>query len=130
MGAKCEFCGSRDKACSSFREYAHCDEALFHANIDWDEAVDSELRYYPNEGGLEPEVKTLGRAEDVINIPEHYAKWKIEPITFVMKNGLPFAEGNVIKYTMRHRDKNGLEDIKKAIKYLKFIAEADYGVEL
>ena len=74
--------------------------------------------------------KTLGQPEDVINIPEHYAKWEIEPITFIMKNNLPFAEGNVIKYAMRHRDKNGLEDIKKAIKYLKFIAEQDYGVEL
>lgn len=145
MGTKCEYCGSRDAACESFREYAHCDVALDQANkaenLYRDEAerraradadaIDFELRYYPDDDELpQASVKTLGRPDDVINIPDHYAKWTIEPITFIMENELPFAEGNVIKYTMRHMDKNGLEDIKKAIKYLKFIAEKTYGAEL
>ena len=138
MGTPCEFCGSRDKSCENLGKYVRCDEALFLAEKEYGDIVDFELRYYPDEDQDEPAVdlpnlrriKPLGQPEDVINIPNHYAKWEIEPITFVMKNGLPFAEGNVIKYTMRHRDKNGLEDIKKAIKYLKFIAEMEYGAEL
>lgn len=58
--------------------------------------------------------------------PEHYSRWKIEPVSFIMKNNIPFAEGNVIKYTMRHDAKNGLEDIQKAIRYLEMIIERDY----
>lgn len=67
---------------------------------------------------------------DNINTPEHYSGYKIEPITFIMVNKLPYAEGNVVKYVCRHDKKNGLEDIEKAIKYLKFIAKDTYGVEL
>jgi len=64
---------------------------------------------------------------DDINTPGHYANWPIEPITFIMRNDLPFAEGNVVKYTIRHSKKNGLEDLRKAAKYLDFIARNTYG---
>jgi hypothetical protein len=56
---------------------------------------------------------------------DHYVM-KIEPIEFIMRNKIPFAEGNVIKYVSRHRQKNGVEDILKAIEYLKFIAFYEY----
>ena len=52
-------------------------------------------------------------------------KYKIEPITFVMTNQLPFAEGNVIKYIMRWRDKNGIQDLKKAKRYIDLIIELE-----
>jgi hypothetical protein len=70
-------------------------------------------------------------SEESINMisdvsPEHYSRWKIEPVSFIMKNNIPFAEGNVIKYTMRHDAKNGLKDIQKAIRYLEMIIERDY----
>lgn len=55
----------------------------------------------------------------------HYTKWAIQPIEFIVKNAVPYREANVIKYTMRHRDKNGAEDIRKAIHYLEMILE-DY----
>ena len=29
--------------------------------------------------------------------PEHYSQFEIEPFDFIHKNGLGFAEGNVIK---------------------------------
>ena len=57
----------------------------------------------------------------------HYRTFAIQPAVFIIKNKLPFAEGNVIKYTLRHRSKNGAEDIKKAIHYLKMILEIEYG---
>ena len=53
--------------------------------------------------------------------PQHYSKWKIEPIKFIMQNQLDFCEGNVVKYVMRWRDKNGIADLKKARQYIDFL---------
>ena len=58
--------------------------------------------------------------------PEHYARWRVEPITFIMQNELPYAEGNVVKYIMRWRYKNGLEDLLKARRYIDMIIEEEY----
>lgn len=60
----------------------------------------------------------------------HYKKWKIQPVEFIYHNSIPFLEGNVIKYTLRHNDKNGLEDLKKAKHYLELIAYLRYGEEI
>ena len=46
---------------------------------------------------------------DNIKDPKHYARWKIEPVHFIMENEIPYAEGNVIKYVMRWKYKGGLE---------------------
>jgi len=56
---------------------------------------------------------------------EHY-NMPIQPTEFIFKNGIPFIEGNIIKYVTRHREKNGAEDILKAIHYLELILEYDY----
>tara|TARA_R110000782_G_scaffold26984_3_gene68672 strand:- start:1778 stop:1978 length:201 start_codon:yes stop_codon:yes gene_type:complete len=53
--------------------------------------------------------------------PQHYSKYKIEPIDFIQANDLGFCEGNVIKYVLRHKDKNGLEDLLKAKQYIEFL---------
>lgn len=50
--------------------------------------------------------------------PHHYARFKIEPVEFIMVNGLPFAIGNVIKYVCRWDAKDGIQDLKKARRYL------------
>jgi hypothetical protein len=55
---------------------------------------------------------------------EHYDA-PIQPVDFIVKNDIPFREGNVIKYVCRHRSKNGREDIEKAIDYLEMILK-DY----
>lgn len=57
---------------------------------------------------------------------EHYAKYKIQPTEFINANRIPFIEGNVIKYVTRHRDKNGRQDIEKAIHYLQLLLEWEY----
>ena len=60
---------------------------------------------------------------DNVNNPQHYkAKavrlvLDIEPIT-ILKD-LPFCKGNAIKYVLRYKNKNGLEDLKKAEYYIK-----------
>jgi hypothetical protein len=58
--------------------------------------------------------------------PDHYAKWVIEPITFIMQNGFEFWRGNIIKYAARAGSKmyDGLDetqseilDLEKVIRY-------------
>ena len=58
--------------------------------------------------------------------PTHYDLKKIQPIDYINANSLNFNEGNVIKYITRHKEKNGAEDIKKAIKYCEFILKYNY----
>jgi len=50
----------------------------------------------------------------------------IQPVEYITKNNIPFLEGNVIKYVTRHKKKNGIEDIKKAIHYCELILELQY----
>lgn len=57
----------------------------------------------------------------------HYKTLAIQPVEFIHKNDLGFLEGNVIKYITRHRDKNGADDIRKAIHYCQLILELEYG---
>lgn len=55
----------------------------------------------------------------------HYAKMKIQPVVFIVENDIPYREANAIKYICRHKNKNGRQDIEKAIHYLEMILE-DY----
>ena len=56
----------------------------------------------------------------------HYTTKAIQPIEYIQANRMLFEEGNVVKYVTRHQDKNGADDIRKAIHYLAFILERDY----
>ena len=57
---------------------------------------------------------------------KHYRSMKIQPAEFINENKLLFAEGNAIKYIIRHQDKNGKEDLLKAIHFIEMIIERDY----
>lgn len=62
--------------------------------------------------------------------PEHYRQGGIQPIEFIMSQGMEFLEGNIVKYISRWRHKNGIEDLHKARHYLEFLirkAEQDVG---
>jgi hypothetical protein len=61
--------------------------------------------------------------------PDYYARYDIEPVSFIMRNQIPFAEGSVIKYVLRHDMKGGKEDIDKAIRYLEMIKEEKYNAK-
>lgn len=52
---------------------------------------------------------------------DHYKKYPIQPLEFIMKNNLGFCEGNVIKYVLRHKNKNGVEDLEKAKHYIEML---------
>tara|TARA_R110002074_G_scaffold326376_1_gene496697 strand:- start:32 stop:403 length:372 start_codon:yes stop_codon:yes gene_type:complete len=49
----------------------------------------------------------------------HYSKLGIEPYEYSIKNELNCYQFNVIKYVTRYKDKNGIEDLKKAINTLE-----------
>lgn len=55
--------------------------------------------------------------KDNVNLPEHYARFKHEPVRFSMENRLDAFQFNILKYTCRHDSKNGIEDIDKVIRY-------------
>lgn len=38
---------------------------------------------------------------DHVNRPDHYTRYEIEPIEFIMRNDLPFHVGNIVKYAVR-----------------------------
>lgn len=56
----------------------------------------------------------------------HYKGMVIQPVEYITKNKLGFIEGSVIKYVSRHRQKNGAEDIKKAIHFLELLLKLEY----
>lgn len=53
----------------------------------------------------------------------HYTKMKIQPFHYSMANGLDPMQHTVVKYVTRFRDKNGIEDLKKAIHTLELLIE-------
>lgn len=55
--------------------------------------------------------------------PNHYKAGKITPIDYILDQNMDFLEGNVIKYVSRYKNKNGVEDLKKARWYLDKLIE-------
>lgn len=51
----------------------------------------------------------------------HYKDMAIQPVEFIIANGLGFCEGNIIKYTCRYKQKNGVEDLRKVIHYAEML---------
>ena len=65
---------------------------------------------------------------DNVNHPKHYCKGGLECIQVIKAQLTPeqnvgYLYGNVLKYMWRWPDKNGLEDLQKAAKYLEWLQE-------
>lgn len=56
---------------------------------------------------------------------DHYKKLKIQPIEYIHANGIPFAEGSVIKYVTRWREKGGIKDLEKAKHFIDLLIELE-----
>jgi hypothetical protein len=54
--------------------------------------------------------------------PNHYNKG-VEMWDYAYTHKLDFFEGNIVKYITRWKDKNGVEDLKKARQYLDKLIE-------
>ena len=66
---------------------------------------------------------------DMVNHPSHYTAGGIECIKAIEASMPPdgfqdYCKGNVLKYVWRFRQKNGLEDLKKARVYLNWMIES------
>ena len=57
---------------------------------------------------------------------EHYKQYAIQPAQFALANGLDYAQSNAIKYIVRHKDKNGVQDLDKAIHYIELLKQHHY----
>ena len=57
---------------------------------------------------------------------EHYKNMAIQPSEYIYRNNLNWLQGNVIKYVTRFKQKNGVQDIDKAIHYLELLKEWEY----
>lgn len=58
--------------------------------------------------------------DDMINSPPHYmGKGNLEVIDVIESFSLGYNLGNVIKYVLRAKNKNGWQDLKKARWYLE-----------
>jgi hypothetical protein len=75
------------------------------------------------EADVEAFLKSFEKQSDMVRQPSHYARFTIEPATFIAANKLPFDVGNVVKYVCRYDAKNGREDLKKAARYIEMIIE-------
>ena len=60
----------------------------------------------------------------------HYKDYAIQPVEFIYTNNVPFIEGNIIKYVMRHREKNGVQDLMKARHYIDLLIDLEYNQPL
>jgi len=55
----------------------------------------------------------------------HYKTLKIQPVEYIHANGIGYAEGNVIKYLTRWKDKGGIADLEKAKHYIDLLIELE-----
>lgn len=55
----------------------------------------------------------------------HYKQLKIQPVEYIHANNIGYFEGCVIKYVTRWRNKNGLEDLRKARHFIDLLIELE-----
>ena len=73
-------------------------------------------------------VPSVNAKHDNVNRPKHYCKGGLECIQVIKAQLTPeqykgYLYGNVLKYMWRWPEKNGLEDLQKAAKYLEWLQE-------
>lgn len=87
--------------------------------------MDRKLEEFDDRMLKEAGYKAPEKKPDMVWSPPHYARFTIQPLDFVMANGLSYAVGNVIKYVCRYPHKGRpLEDLEKAKSYIEtLIAE-------
>ena len=66
-----------------------------------------------------------GKVNDTVNHPSHYNYAKMEVIEVIDAFDCNFEQGNIIKYVLRYKHKNGLEDLSKAMWYLQHLIEKE-----
>ena len=60
----------------------------------------------------------------------HYQKYKYQPMEISIANNLDALQHTMLKYVMRHKDKNGVEDLKKVIHTAQLAAKIQYNEDI
>jgi hypothetical protein len=71
-------------------------------------------------GPAATEIPSYGPAEWT---PDHYRGDGLQPFDVINAFGLDFYEGNAIKYVLRWRKKNGVQDLRKARTYVQILID-------
>jgi len=88
--------------------------------------INSEWRKLIEEQENFKEMVMAEHTTDIVNEPAHYARWEIEPITYIMLNDFEFWRGNIVKYASRAgfklydgktKDASEIVDLEKVIRY-------------
>lgn len=124
------------------------DTPRFKSNISgWEYYLDLEddVEYIGEEGADDmfpdyEETLTIQPTKDVVkqdnvNHPNHYRTGKTECIVAMeemlsTEEFIGYLRGNIYKYTYRYKDKNGIEDLKKAQWYLNKLIEKEHQKEV
>lgn len=104
----------------------YVEECSFNFDADWLELVE-DVAEQKEQADLAPTPANNISAKQTQIGGDHYKNFAIQPIEYIMKNNLSFGQGNVIKYVTRYKDKNGIEDLKKAKHYIDLLIEEEYG---
>jgi hypothetical protein len=88
--------------------------------------VTTEIEAMEESYAAEPEPERIATALDVQVGGDHYKKFPIQPVEFIHANGIPFIEGNIIKYIVRWREKNGIKDLEKVKHYVDLLIDLEH----
>lgn len=71
-------------------------------------------------------MNTVGGRDIMNNTPIHYKNGtEIDVIEFCDLYKLDFTEGNIIKYIVRYKRKDGIKDLEKALTYLNRLIDRE-----
>lgn len=74
---------------------------------------------------LYPKEEPSNKAATNKQVGGNHYQLPIQPIEYILANGLGYCEANVVKYVSRWRNKGGIQDLKKAIHYLEMLIEQE-----
>lgn len=104
------------------------DETLAVAAMGLGGAADNEFaRQYQK---MQQDKQQYASALDKQVSGSHYKSKAIQPVEYIHANGLGFCEGNVIKYVTRWKEKNGIDDLEKALHYLEILIQLERRKEI
>lgn len=71
--------------------------------------------------------KQLGTVNDIQHGGTHYKTFTMQPWDVVLDWQLGYLDGTALKYISRWKEKNGIEDLQKAIHFLQKLIEVEVG---
>lgn len=86
---------------------------------------EGEHKYLPWPTKEELETMKVKPAKDKQVGGDHYQGGTMQPFDVIDAFGLDFYEGSAVKYLLRWRKKNGVEDLEKAKHYIEILIERE-----